>query len=145
MGVVCRCHWKLDSESSLGRRQAPGALVSPFILPCGRALGCITGCILNLNVFLSSKEVVPHLGDFMLHQVLVEEVGDLQSTDECCGSHIVVTVIDQSHLALEKTDIVLRLPGLHFDREEVIAVFLQLSSGSVLVVKGLLHIFKALE
>ena len=144
MGVVCRCHWKLDSESSLGRRQAPGALVSPFILPCGRALGCITGCILNLNVFLSSKEVVPHLGDFMLHQVLVEGVSDLQPTDECRSSHAIIVVIHQGYLPLEITDIVFKaLSGLHLDRKEVIIVLLQLLLGSVLVVEGILHLFEA--
>ena len=52
----------------------------------------------------------------MLHQMLVEEVGDLQPTNECRGSHINIAVIDQVYLALKITDIVFEtLHGLHLD------------------------------
>ena len=74
--------------------------------------------------------------------MLVEGVGDLPPTNEYYSSHVIIVVIYQGHMALEITDIVLEaLSRLH---EEVI-VALQFSSGSILVVEGLLHIFKALE
>ena len=71
----------------------------------------------------------------MLHQVLVKRVGDLQPTDKCGGSHVIVAVIHQAHLVLKVTDVMFEaLSGFHLDREEVIAFLLQLSSGSVLVI-----------
>ena len=53
----------------------------PFILSPGKAIDCVPGCILDLDVLLSTREGVAYLGDFMLHQVLVERVGDLQPTN----------------------------------------------------------------
>ena len=38
------------------------------------AIVCTPGGIFNLNVLLDLKEDVSYLGDFMLHQVLVERV-----------------------------------------------------------------------
>jgi len=46
------------------------------------AVGCALGCVLNLDILLDPEEDVPHLGDFVLHQVLVERVGGLQTTNE---------------------------------------------------------------
>ena len=58
----------------------------------------------------------------MFHQILVG-VGDLQPTDERDGSYVVITVIHQSYLALEITDILLdTLPRLHFDCEEAVVL-----------------------
>jgi len=49
-------------------------------------------------------------------------------------------------LALEILDVMLEaLSGLHLDREKVIVVILKLSSGSILVIKGLFHFFETLE
>ena len=48
-----------------------------FILSFGRATGFAPSSTLNLHVFLSSREDVPHFGDFILHQVFVEGVRDL--------------------------------------------------------------------
>ena len=78
--------------------------------------------------------------------MLVEGVGALQPTDECCSSHVIIAFIHRGHLALKITDTVFEtLPGLHLDYEEVIVIFLLLSLGSVLMVESLLHLFKALE
>jgi len=43
-----------------------------LILPFRRAICCVSGSILDLDIFLSSREDVPHLGDFTL-QFFVEE------------------------------------------------------------------------
>jgi len=68
----------------------------PLITLFRGVVGCALGHIFNLNVFLNPKEVVPHLGDFMFHQVLVKRVGcDLQPTDERCR-HIFIAVISES-------------------------------------------------
>jgi len=62
----------------------------------------------------------------VLHQVFVEEVGDLQPTNERDGSHVVFAVIYQGHLALEITDIMFEtISELHLNREEVIVVLLK--------------------
>jgi len=144
MGFICRRRRKHDFGSSLVR-QAAALTFLPY-LPPHKVIDYALLCILDLDIFLGPREDVPHLGDFILHQVLIEGEGDLQPTDECYGSHVIVAVTHQGHLALKITDIVLEsLSRLHLDYEEVIIVFLQLSSGSVLVVEGLLHLFKALE
>jgi len=49
--------------------------------------------ILDLDVLLGPREDVPHLDDFILHQVLIERIGDLQPTNERHDSNIVVAVI----------------------------------------------------
>ena len=68
---------------------------------------------------------------------------DLQPTDECSGSHIVIAVIHQGHLAFEITDVMFEvLSGLHLDRKEMIIVLLELLLGSILVIESLLHLFK---
>ena len=109
-------------------------------------IDCASGRILDLDVLLSPREDVPHFGDFMLHQVFVKIVGDLQPAGERNSNHIIIAVIHQGHLALEIIDVVFEtLPGIHLDREEVIDIFLQLSSGSILVEEGLLHLFKTLK
>ena len=82
----------------------------------------------------------------MFHYIFVERVGDLQRTDEHSGSHIVIADIHQSYLALEIADILLEaLLRLHFDDKEVVVILLELPSGSVLVIKGQLHLLEALE
>jgi len=75
----------------------------PFILSFGRATGFVPSSILDLYVFLSSRQDISHLDDFILHQVFVR-VGDLQPTDECSGNHVVIAAIHQGHLALKITD-----------------------------------------
>jgi len=75
-------------------------LFPPFILLFGRATSFAPSCILDLYVFLSLREYVPHPGDFMRHQAFVEGVGDLQPTDERSGNHIVIAIIHLGHLAL---------------------------------------------
>jgi len=83
--------------------------------------------IFNLNILLDASENVPHLGDLVFHQMLVEGMGDLQSTDERGGSHFVITVIHQGYLALEITDIVFEaLSELHLSCEKVVVVLLEL-------------------
>ena len=62
--------------------------ILPLTLPFGRVIGSISGSILDLDIFLSSREDVPHPGDFVLHQVLTEGMGDLQPIDEHRGSHV---------------------------------------------------------
>ena len=115
-----------------------------FVPSFGRATSFAPGSILDLYVFLSSREDVPHPGDFLLHQVFVERVGDLQSSDECCSSHVVIVVIHKGHLALEITDIVLEaLSGLHFDCEEMIVVPLKFPPGGELVKECICDVMKA--
>ena len=76
-----------------------------------------------MDVLLGVGADDPYLGDLMFHQMFVEGVGDLHSTNEHGDTHIVIIVIDQSHLALEIIDIMLEaLPKLHHDDEEVIVV-----------------------
>jgi len=40
--------------------------------PCLGAIGSTPRCFLDLHVLLRSDEDVPHLGDIILHQMLVE-------------------------------------------------------------------------
>ena len=118
----------------------------PPILPFGRAIGCVLGCILDLDVFLSSREDVPPPDDFIFHQLLVEKVGKLHPTNECSSNHVVIALIHQVHLALEIIDIVFEVfSELHLNHEEMIDVLLELSSRSILVIESLLHLFEALE
>ena len=97
-----------------------------FLYPTlGRGIGYISGCTLHLDVLLNLREDVPYFGDLMLHQVLVEGVGDLQPTDERDSSHIVIVLIHQSHLVLKITDILLEIfPEIYLDGEKVVAIFL---------------------
>jgi len=61
----------------------------------------------------------------MIHQVLVEGMVGLQSSNECGCSDIITTVINQYHLALEITDVALEgLSLLHLDGEEVVVIIL---------------------
>ena len=110
-----------------------------FALSLGGAAGGTPSNIFNLDVYFWAGKNASHFSDFMLHQIFVG-VGDLHPIDECGGSYIVVAVIYQSHLALEILIYCLRLSGLHLDGKEVIVVLPQLTSGSVLVVEGLLHL-----
>ena len=65
----------------------------------------------------------------MFYQVFVERVRDLQPTDEYSGSHIIIAIIYQSHLALEITNLMFEaLSGRHLDKEEVITILLKLPS-----------------
>ena len=82
----------------------------------------------------------------MLHQVFVEGVRDLQTTDECNGSYVVIVIIHQIHWALKIIDLIFEaLSGLHLDREEVIVVLLKFPLGSILVIEGMLHLFETPE
>ena len=77
-----------------------------WILPRGEqllrllALGCLfRGAIgrtpsrfFNEHALLCLDKNVPHLGGIVLHQMLVEWVGDLQPTDECSVDHIFIAV-----------------------------------------------------
>jgi len=91
----------------------------------GGAVGKTPGSILNLNILLSVSEDVPHLGDLVFHQMLVEGRGDLHHTDERGGNHVVIAVIHQSHLALEITDLLFEaLLKLPLDGEKVVVVLL---------------------
>ena len=57
-----------------------------------------------MNILLRASENVSHLDDLVLHQMLGKEVVDVQPTDERGGNYVVITVIHQSHLALEITE-----------------------------------------
>ena len=69
----------MASEPNSGSSLKQQVMASTFPLAdlFGRVVGCALGHILNLDILLDLKEDVPHLGDFVLHQVLVESVGDL--------------------------------------------------------------------
>ena len=100
MGVVCGLCRKLSCDFSLGRQVV--ASTSPLILSSGRVIDCALGRILDSSE--PERGCPPHLSDFMLHQVLVEGMSDLQPTDELRDSYIVVAIIRQGHLDLEITD-----------------------------------------
>jgi len=120
-------------------------LVRPFIPSFWRANGFVSGSILDLYVYLSPREDVPHPGDFLLYQVFVG-VGDLQPIDEHNDSHVIAVAIHQGHLTLKITDVIFEaLSELHLDHEEVIAVLFKLMSGSVLVIENVLHLIEASE
>jgi len=71
---------------------------------------------------------------------------DLQPTDECNGSHVVIAIIHQGYMALETIDVMFEaLSSLHLDHEEVIDVLLELPLGGILVIEGLLYLFETLE
>ena len=96
----------------------------PFIPLLGSAISCTSDSILDLYIPLSQREDVPHLGYFILHQLLVEKVSDLQPIDECSSNFVIIAIIYQVHLALEISDVVLEaLFWLHLDHEEVIDIF----------------------
>ena len=119
---------------------------SPFHSPLWKSDRLRSGFILNLDVLLDPKKDVPHLGDFVLHQELVQRVGDLQPTDEYCDNYILIAVIYQDHLTLKVIDIVLEaLSRLHLDRKEVIVVLLKLTPRSILIVEDLPHLFEVSE
>ena len=102
------------------------------------AVGCAPARIFNLHVLLDPKDDVPHRGDFVFHQMLVERVSGLQPTDEHCRRNIFSVVIYLSHLALDITNVMLEaLLGFHLDGEEVIDVLLEFVSGNELIVKKL--------
>jgi len=70
----------------------------------------------------------------------------LQPIDERSDSHVVLVVKHQSHLAPKITDIVFEaLSDLHLDCEEVVAVLLEIPSGSIPVIESLLHLFDSGE
>ena len=78
--------------------------------------------------------------------MLVDLVDNVQPTDECCDSYILIAVIYQGHLTLKVIDIVFdALIGLHLDCEEVIVVLLKLKTRGILVVEGLPHLFEVSE
>ena len=78
--------------------------------------------------------------------MLAERVDNLHPTNERSDGHVIITVIYQSHLTLEITDMLLEtLPGLYIDSKEVIAILPQLPSGSIFVVEDLLHLLEVPE
>ena len=60
-----------------------------------------------LDVLLSPNQNIPHLGDVILHQLFVEEIGELQPTDKGSGSYILIAVVYQGHLTLKVVNVVL--------------------------------------
>jgi len=84
-----------------------------------------------LDVLLSPDEDIPHLADVILHQMFIEEVGDLQPTDEGGSVYVLVAVVHQGHLALEIINVVLQTPSIfHLYREKVVVVPLEFPSRS---------------
>ena len=63
-----------------------------FTVPFRGAVVCTPGRVFNLNVLLDLKEDISHLGDLILHQVLVERVYDLQPIDECCRRNALIAL-----------------------------------------------------
>ena len=49
--------------------------------------------LFDLHVLLRPDENVPHLRDIILHQMLVERVGDLQPANKCSGGYVYITVV----------------------------------------------------
>jgi len=115
----------------------------PLIVLFWGAVGYAPCRIFNLNVLLDLKEDVSHVCGFMLHQILVKGVDDLQPSDESCCRNVFIAVIYLSHLSLKITDVVLEiLLGLHLDGEVVIVVLLEFMLGSELIIEGLPHLLE---
>jgi len=68
-------------------------LFLPFIFSFKKTTSFVPRSILDLYVFLNPRDDVQHPGDFMLHQVFVEGMKDLQPIDERSDNHIVIAVI----------------------------------------------------
>ena len=84
-----------------------------------------------------------HLCDIVLHQMLVERVGDLQPINEYSDDYVFIAVVYQSHLALKIVDIVFQaLPWFHPNHEEMVDVPLELSPRSELIVEGVNYIIE---
>ena len=99
-----------------------------------------------LNVLLIPDEDIPHLGDVILHQMFVEGVGELKSTNEGGSSYVLVAVAHQDHLALEVINIALQsLPSFYLDREEVVDVPPKFPPRSILVVECASYFMKISE
>ena len=93
-------------------------LFLPFILSFRKVIGFTSGSILDLYVLLSPREDIPHPSDFMLHQVFVKRMRDLQPTDERSDNHSVIEVIYQGHLTLKITNKIFEaLSRLYLDCE----------------------------
>ena len=115
----------VDNSDCPARSHQVAPSISPLCPSLGEAVGRTPDSILNLIILLGASENVPHLDHLVFHQMLVEGVSDLHLTDECGGSHVIIAIICQSHLALETTDILFEaLPRLHLDGEEVVDVLL---------------------
>jgi len=73
------------------------------------------------------------MGDFVLHQMFVQWVGDSQSADECESDNIFIVVVHFVQQTLKEADVRIEVVGEpHFDRKEVMAVLLKFLAGGVL-------------
>ena len=61
--------------------------------------------LLELDVWLSLRKDFSHLGDVVLHEMLVQRVSDLQSTDKRKCKYILITVGDLCEMILGEVDI----------------------------------------
>ena len=78
--------------------------------------------------------------------MLVERVGDLQPTDECSNGYVFITTIYQSYLALEIVNVVLlAFPCFYPNREEMVAILLELSLRTELIVENVNYIIETLK
>jgi len=80
---------------------------SPLTLFRGE-IGRSPSHLFDMHVLLRPNENVPHLGDIVLHQMLVQ--GDLQPIDECSGDYILIAVVYQSNLTLKIVYVALQAP-----------------------------------
>ena len=141
--VVYGHRWSCGSYFSSGGTTASASrLRSLFMGESDRT----SSRLFDLHVFLHPDENVPHLGDIVLHQMLVKRVGNLQPTDECSGEYIFIVVVHRSHLLMEIVDVALKaLLWFHSDREEMVAVFLELFLRSELIVENVSYIIETLK
>ena len=79
----------------------------PRTLVSRGATGCGPCHLFYVDVLLNPNKNIPHLGDAILHQMFVEGVGDLQSTDEGGSGYVLIAVVHQGHLALKVINVAL--------------------------------------
>ena len=127
------------------RRSRRSLRLLPFTLLLRRSARRASRHLFQLYLLLGSRQDIFHV-DVMIHQVLVEGMVGLQSSNECGCSDIITTVINQYHLALKITDVPLKgLSLLHLDGEEVVVIILKLISRDILVEEGVDDLFKTPE
>jgi len=143
--LVCMLRWFMDSGRFVDWVLPRGGCCFGFSSsdPCLGAIGRTSSRLFDLHVLLRLDKNISHLGDIVLHQMLVEQVDDLQPTDEYSGGYVFIAIVYQSHLAMKIIDVVLQaLPWFHPNLEEMIVVPLELSLKSELIVECVSYIIE---
>jgi len=139
------CGWQRSCGSILPRGELWLQLLDLGALSRGVA-GRSPRRLFYLDVFLSSNEDIPYLGDGILHQMFIEGVGNLKPTDEGSDGYVLVAVVYQRPLTLKVGNVVLQtVPSFRLDCEEVVDVPLEFPSRRKLVVECVSYFMKVPE